>query len=159
IYACCLPRLLEVELGRGETPTPSTDAALSLRSLAGAETFVRILRALHGERFARGYGYGQRGQAYTLRRLLQVTLPGAADRPGAFCELAATSGITPPRFVEAVVYAPQWARHIERLVGWEGLADAIWWIHAHTKDRNWSVEEAIRAEWEAQVSTRTPLSS
>jgi len=37
-------------------------------------------------------------------------------------------------------------------LGWKGLEDAIWWIHAHTKDSGWSIDSEIREDWEASVA-------
>jgi Family of unknown function (DUF5724)/Domain of unknown function (DUF4132) len=161
VYARCVQRVLEVELQRGEMPTAATDAALSLRSLTGAETFLAVLRALEGERLARGYGYGERGKSYTLSHLLRLTFPGVDDNIDAFGESVRVAGkwIPAQRLVEAGVYAPQWGRHVERVLGWDGFAEGVWWVHAHTKDRKWAVDQAIRAEWEAEISEWTPLSS
>src|SRR5262249_48015689 len=58
---------------------------------------------------------------------------------------------------DLAAYAPQWARHVEAAIGKPGLAEAIWWIHAHTKDDQWSVEQEIREAWQAEVASRTPL--
>jgi hypothetical protein len=159
VYERCMRRVLEVELRRGETPTAATDAALSLRSLTGVETFLAILRALGDERLARGYSYGERSKTYTLSHLLRATFPGAHDTPDAFSVRVHETGASQRRLVEAAVYAPQWARHIERALGWEGFADGVWWVHAHTKDRQWGVDRAIRDEWETAISAWTPLSS
>ena len=56
------------------------------------------------------------------------------------------------------VYAPQWAHFVEHAIGWEHLTEAVWWLYAHTKDRQWTVEQTIRDEWaaRARISERTP---
>lgn len=54
-------------------------------------------------------------------------------------------------------YAPQWATHVEAALGWPGLEEAVWWIHAHTMDRRWSVQEEVRQKWHAAIRQRTPL--
>jgi Family of unknown function (DUF5724) len=38
------------------------------------------------------------------------------------------------------------------------LDTVAFWLHAHTKDQYWEVDEQIRELWFAQVSERTPLS-
>src|SRR5262249_6705605 len=43
--------------------------------------------------------------------------------------------------------------------GWPGLASAVWWLHAHTRDEGWYVDEEIREVWKAEVNEHTPLSS
>jgi hypothetical protein len=57
------------------------------------------------------------------------------------------------------VYAPQWAALVEETLGWTGLADAVWWFHAHTKDEQWSVPQEVRETWEALSAERTPLAA
>jgi hypothetical protein len=31
-------------------------------------------------------------------------------------------------------------------------SSAVWWLHAHTKDRHWSVDQDFREAWDTQVS-------
>jgi HEAT repeat protein len=159
VYDRCVRRVLEIELRRGETPTAATEPALSLRSLTGAGTFLATLRALGDERLARGSSYGDRGKPRTLSHLLRVTFPTLEDTPDAFRDLARAANIPERRLVEAAVYAPQWGQHIERALGWDGFAQSVWWVHAHTKDRSWSVDKEIREEWETAISEWTPLAS
>ncbi len=159
LYHQCVSRVLEVELERGDMPTAATPAALSLRSLSGAPWFVRLLRALGDGHLTRGAFYGDTGKANTLSHLLRITFPTPEDTHERVAELVATARISPQRLIEAAVYAPQWARHIERVLGWEGFAQGVWWVYAHTKDRSWAVDPAIQKEWEAQISEWTPLSS
>jgi hypothetical protein len=54
---------------------------------------------------------------------------------------------------------PHWATHVEAAVGWAGLASAVWWLHAHTKDRGWTVDADILEIWKGEVAERTPLAS
>ncbi len=155
ICARAVRRVLEVELARGEMPTAATGAALSLRSVIGTASFVRLLQALGGNLFARDRAHGDEGRTSTLSHLLRVAYPGATDTPATLADLVRTAGIPERRLVEAAVFAPQWARAIERVLGWDGFAEAVWWLHAHTKDRHWTA----RGEWAAQVSEWTPLAS
>jgi hypothetical protein len=39
------------------------------------------------------------------------------------------------------------------------LTEAVWWLYAHTKDRQWTVEQAFREDWAARISEHTPLSA
>ena len=65
----------------------------------------------------------------------------------------------PKRLVELAVYAPQWAGFVQRALDWPEFAEAIWWLHAHTKDTQWAVDQEIRDLWTAQAAERTPLSA
>ncbi|HKD75148.1 MAG TPA: DUF5724 domain-containing protein, partial [Ktedonobacterales bacterium] len=158
IYANCARRILEVELQRGEMPTEATPAALSLRSIAGADWLIRILQALDEMHLKRGHSYGDDSKAHTLSHLLRASFPGPDDTPDMFKKQAKAAKLSEAQLIEAAVYAPQWAHFVERALGWNAFADAVWWIHAHTRDRNWYVDEAIREIWESQIGERTPLS-
>lgn len=90
--------------------------------------------------------------------LLRNTYPAVDDRYEEFSRQIAAARIDPRRLVAAAVYAPQWARYVEHTLGWPQLEEAIWWTHAHTKDTGWTVDQALREAWQAQVAERTPLS-
>jgi HEAT repeat protein len=158
IYANCVSRILEVELQRGEMPTEATSAALSLRSIAGAEWLIRILQALDAMHLKRGHSYGDDSKARSLSHLLRASFPSPDDMPDTFKKQAKVAKLAQSQLIEAAVYAPQWAHFVERALGWNGFGEAVWWIHAHTRDRNWYIDEAIREIWEAQIGERTPLS-
>jgi hypothetical protein len=159
LYTRCVERAMEIELERGEMPTAATPAVRSLRSLTGMRWFVRLLRALGSEPFARGYAYHETGKTYSLSRSLRVTFPTPEDSFAAFTEQVTAARIPQQRLVEAAVYAPQWARHVEHVLGWEHFAEAVWWVYAHTRGRDWTLDQAIRDEWKAQISEWTALSS
>ncbi len=159
LYRRCVERVLAVELERGEMATAATPIALSLRSLTGADWFIRLLRALGEDALTRGHDYDGTGRAYTLSHLLQVTFPAPGDTLEAVRERLIAARISEKRLVAAALYAPQWARHIEATLGWEGFSQAVWWITAHTRERNWRVDQTVRAEWAALTSEWTPLSS
>ncbi|MBB6051202.1 DUF4132 domain-containing protein [Armatimonas rosea] len=145
-------RILEVELARGEAETAATLPALSLRYVGGAAVLVRVLKAFPRESFVRGYLWrGQQNRSAVFSHLCRATYPGPDDRPEQLQELGEK------RLIEVAVYAPQWAALVEQALGWDGLAEAVWWLHAHTKDRQWSVDQELRQEWAAQIAGYTPL--
>ncbi|HET7144577.1 MAG TPA: DUF5724 domain-containing protein, partial [Anaerolineales bacterium] len=76
-----------------------------------------------------------------------------------FAEQASLHKISEMRLIELAVYAPQWARFVQHATAWDHLSDAVWWMYAHTKDRQWTVEQAMREEWKAWIAERTPLSA
>ncbi len=55
------------------------------------------------------------------------------------------------------MYAPQWATWIEQVIDWPGYADGVWWLHAHTKGDDWTVDAELRERVTAQVAKRTAL--
>ncbi|MBC8135964.1 MAG: DUF4132 domain-containing protein, partial [Fibrella sp.] len=77
----------------------------------------------------------------------------------AFADAVKEAKIPEKRLVEVAVYAPQWAKHITHTLGWDGLSDAIWWFHAHTKGNDWSVNAELKETWTAEISDKTPLAA
>ena len=69
------------------------------------------------------------------------------------------AGLSDDRLVELAVYAPQWADFVEQALGWPMLTEAVWWIHAHTKGMDWTVDKEIRELWQADMTARTSLSA
>jgi hypothetical protein len=157
-------RILEVELHRGDLPTAASQPALALGCAGGMEALLPLLSALGKEGFARGgywsyYGDNQLNKTRVFSMLIRSTRPGPNDTPEAFAEAARGSRLTPKRLVELAVYAPQWTRHVERALEWPGLEEGVWWLHAHTKDQQWGVDEDVKTSWTAEASERTPLTA
>jgi HEAT repeat protein len=154
----CRQRILEVELARGEMPTAASRPALRLRYAGGAATLFRVLGAMGPERLVRGWTYDSLSKASVFSSLIRATMPLEGDTLPDFRDRVRAAGIPERRLIELALYTPQWANHVEHALGWPGLADATWWVHAHTKDTNWQVGPEIRALWNAQISEYTPLS-
>jgi len=152
-------RILEIELGRGELPTVATSLALLLRYSGGAALFVRLVSLLTQTDLERGYRNDSQNRSSTLSHLLRASYPGADETPEEFARLVGEAEITTERLVAAAIYAPQWARHVEYVLAWPHFVEAVWWIYAHTKGTNWSVEQEIRQIWQNQVAERTTISA
>lgn len=153
----CRDRILAVEIARGELPTAATAAALALATSGGSAVLVQILSALGPAKFARGWTSQGLGRAAVLSHLARSAYPSADDTAERFAARIRSAQIPDRRLIELAVYAPQWARHVEETVGWPGLAEAAWWLLAHTRDQDWHVEQEVREEWVAQVAEATPL--
>jgi Family of unknown function (DUF5724)/Domain of unknown function (DUF4132) len=152
-------RIVTVELARGEMPTDATLLAQALRYAGGMAEFMNLLVRLASSDLVRGYLAHETNKASVFSYLLRGTYPGADDSYEEFARLITANRIDRKLLVAAAVYAPQWARHVEQALGWPQLENAIWWIHAHTKDTNWSVDQALKDAWQAQAAERTPLSA
>lgn len=152
----CRDRILSIECKRGDLPTVASQVALALRSVIGIQFVVDLIKALGKEKFIRGWSYDNLSKASVLSQLIRRSFPATEETPEDFQEQA--TGIPRQRLIELAMYAPQWARYVEAAIQFPGFAQAVWWIHAHTKDTNWTVDAQIREGWDAQVSEYTPLS-
>ena len=155
----CRDHILQIELRRGELPTAATGPALSLSSITGIPTLLKLLQNFGTERFARGWLRDSQSKASVFSHLFRVSFPEPDDTPESFARQVKATEISQQRLVELAVYAPQWARYVEQALGWPDLAEAVWWFHAHTKDKAWQVSQEIRELWSAQIAELTPLSS
>lgn len=150
-------RLVELELSRGEQATPASFAAAELTYSGGATTLFALLKALGRDKILRQHEWGEPTRKGSLSRLISVTRPESGDTPEAFCEHLAASSVTPARMLEVAMFAPQWAGHIEAATEFPGLEEAVWWVHAHTKTRDYWRASELREVWQAQIAERTHL--
>jgi hypothetical protein len=152
-------RVVEIETNRGDSPSPATRVIKSIRAVVGVDSFARILESVERMPLQRGWTTDSLSRKQSLSHLLLVCVPAPEDTPERVGPKLRALGIKEERLIEAAVYAPQWARHIEVALGWPGFESSVWWLHAHTKDVQWSVEQEIREQWTAQIAERTPLTA
>ncbi|MEM7115800.1 MAG: DUF5724 domain-containing protein [Chloroflexota bacterium] len=147
-------RIVDIEVQRGELPTTASKPALALRYSGGLDNLLAMLQALGSDKIKRGWRHGQNREV-VLGHLIQNSSPDA-DAVTFVREVGQLS-LSEEVLLITAVYAPQWAHYIEAALGWPCFAEAVWWLHAHTKDSNWRVEKEVREKWTAEISRRTPL--
>jgi len=150
-------RVISVELQRGDMPTPTSRTALNIGSTRGAALAVRLLRLLGDSPLARGRTSGRDSRDAVFSHLLRVSFPAPTDTSETLAAAAHRAGIPDGRLADLAVYAPQWALLVEQALGWPGLTDGVLWLHAHSKDRNWTVDSELLDCWAAMAAERTPL--
>ena len=151
ISCALVSRLVEVETRRGELPTPLSDHCNAIMRLYGSDHFASLLAALGKDNFHRGYEYSRSTEKKeVLSRMLKRCYPGTEDTPETLKAALAASGASEKRLAEAAMYAPQWARLIEQVIGWSGLHCGVWFFHAH-------VNEQFSAEKETEAALYSPI--
>ncbi|HEX4750331.1 MAG TPA: DUF5724 domain-containing protein [Bryobacteraceae bacterium] len=153
----CRDRIIEVELKRGDLPTAASGLVLQLSCVFGGELALTILKQLGKDALSRGWLRSSENRSVVFSHLLRVCLPGEQDTRETFANAAQKLKISRSRLVDLAVYAPQWARYVEHATTIRGLQEAALWLHAHTKDTQWVVDEEIRELWFAEVSERTDV--
>ncbi|MEA2844586.1 MAG: hypothetical protein QOJ69_2257, partial [Actinomycetota bacterium] len=151
-------RILDIELGRGELATPASPVAFQLGSISGVTVVSRLLSGLGRATLVRGHLGYDGGREAVYSHLLRVSHPGPDETGAMLREAAAAAGVGDKRLLELAVFAPQWAALVEEALDWAGLADGVWWVHAHTKDDQWAVDAEVREMWASLSAERTPLS-
>ena len=152
-------RIIEIELARGDVATHASDLALSLGSVDGAGIVTSLLSRLGRGVLVRGRSWGNTSREAVYSHLVQVSYPDPSDSPETLRSAAVDAGLPDARLLDLAMYAPQWASFVEAALGWDGLADGVWWFHAHTKDERWAVAQELRETWAALSAERTPLTS
>ncbi|MFC4456409.1 DUF5724 domain-containing protein [Deinococcus sonorensis] len=150
-------RVLQVELGRGDLETPATLPALALQGVHGAAVALQLLAGLGRNPLKRGYQGRNESRDVTFSHLIRVSFPQAGDTPDGVRAQAQALKLPDARLLDLAMFAPQWANLVAGALGWRGLEGGVYWLHAHTRDSNWSVPEDVRQAWEAEISERTPL--
>lgn len=155
-YDKCVERILEIELKRGDSETTVSNLAIRLNRIHGADYLIRILQALGKDTFTKRsyYWYFNKvSKKDVLSKLLQHCYPLKEDTPASFKKQISSTEITTERLVEVAMYAPQWIPFIEPYIKWKGLAEGVWWFHAHTKQYDYNVHE----QFEGEMSKYSPL--
>lgn len=150
-------RVLEVEMERGDLETPATQPALSLSSVWGISLVLRLLAGMGNNPLQRGYAYNNTSKTASFSHLIRVSYPLPDDTAASFKTEVKRLNIPQTRLLDLAMYAPQWSSIVSTAVGWKGLQDGVYWLHAHTKDNQWNVPEEVREAWEAEIAERTPL--
>lgn len=152
-------KFLEIELKRADLPTIVSVPTKSIRSVYGVDYVIKILTSLGKEKLIRGYSYDGLSKSSVFSSLLRASFPNSEDTPEVFATKVKATKISEQRLLDLAMYAPQWSKHVSHTLAWEGLGDAVFWFHAHTKDHGWTVDAEVREVWNAEVSERTPLSA
>jgi hypothetical protein len=155
----CRKRILEVELTRGDNPTAASGPALNVSFVRGVENLVAILRTLGKRNFVRGWSRDSESMETVMSHLVRCCFPLPNETAADFARLVKAANVSEDRLVELAVYAPQWVSFVEQTLGWPALTEAVWWIHAHTKGDDWTVDREIRELWDADMNSRTSLSA
>ncbi|MGJ8656151.1 MAG: DUF5724 domain-containing protein [Akkermansiaceae bacterium] len=152
-------RILEVEMERGDLKQITSPEASGITFVEGSEYFIKFATIIGNNNLVRQYqwGEGSYAKASVFSSLLRASTPTNHDSHEKFSKLATASKISKERFIDLAMFAPQWAKHIEAHVQYHGLENAVWWIHAHTKDEHWEVDQDVKEQWNAQVAEKTPL--
>lgn len=131
-------RIFDVELSRGEAPTAATEPALSLGSLVGMDKLFRTMEALDkGKlRIERGYNSDSgQSRTATFTHLMKISYPAENDTHAEFkkrVKEATTAGYcNDARLLELAFLAPQWTKHVEATLGWDGFSEGLYWFLAH----------------------------
>ncbi|MCI8667556.1 MAG: DUF4132 domain-containing protein [Dorea sp.] len=137
LYGELIPLVLEVELKRGEQPTPFSAYVHKIRVVYGIDYMVQILTALGKEPLKRGCYYysSATDRQSVLSHLLKVCAPGSKETAADLKRALKGTDITKKRLVELAMYAQQWIPLVEEYLGLQGFASTCYYFMAHTSER------------------------
>lgn len=155
--AICL--MIDTELKRGDSETVFSKNLWSNSIVFGVDNFVKILLAMDGETFVRGYcgyygiyGSQEVSKKNSLSHLLSVCVPSSTDTQEKFNKAIKQAKISDKRLIEATLYSYSWIDYTANYLGWNGFKSACFYFMAHINDYLDDTKKAIIARY-------TPLSS
>lgn len=153
LYEELVPLILEVELKRGEQPTPFSEHVHKIRAVHGIGYMIRILTALGKEPLERGFHYysSATDRRSVLSHLLKVCMPEPEETAADLKRAMKGTDITKKRLVELAMYAQQWIPMVEAYLEIPGFAGACYYFMAHTSER---FDEQVTSA----IAKYTPLS-
>lgn len=142
----------EIEIARGESSTAASNIVIALYSLVGLDKLFRIMAAMDSGKLKVESGYGREpgaSRAATLTHMMKITYPGDQDTPEAFRKQAkeamAAGYCSEARLLELAFLAPQWTKHVEATLTWNGFSEGLYWFLAHMSGSD-ATEAAAQAE-------------
>ena len=150
--------ILDIELRRGDSPTPVSPLAANLGSLFGIDRLQQIMAGMGKTTLLKGYYYS--GTSATVDKqavfsnLLRNVHPLESDTQEYFDASMKEIKATEQRMIGVAMYAPQWQGFVSNYLGWKGLDNAIWWMHAHTKTDGYHPQSA---ELESEIARYSSL--
>lgn len=134
IYQETVPKILAVELKRGETETPFSDSISSINVIYGIDYMIQILVALGKDTLQRGYSYSssRSERKSVLSHLLSVSCPNPEETAKDLKKALKGTDITKKRLAELAMYAPQWIPILGEYLKLPALQSGCYYFIAHT---------------------------
>ncbi len=153
LYREVVPVILNVELKRGEQPTPFSKDIGNIQVIYGIDYMIQILTALGKDPLTRGYSYYSRqtDKKNILCHLLKVSMPKPEETAQDLKKALKNTDITKIRLVELAMYAVQWIPMIEDYLNLPGFASTCYYFMAHTS-------EGFNDQVVSMIAKYTPLS-
>lgn len=153
LYEELIPVILNVELRRGEQPTPFSEAAHSIQVIYGIDYMIRILTALGKDPLQRGYSYytSDSDRKAVFSHLLKICMPKPGETAADLKKALKGTDIAKKRLAELAMYAQQWIPIVGEYLKLSGFAGACYYFMAHTC-------EELDEQTTSTVAKYTPLS-
>ncbi len=154
LYRELIPTVLQVELKRGEQPTPFSDHVHRIQAIYGIDYMIQILTALGKDPLKRGYTYyfsSNSERKAVLSHLLKVCMPKPEETAEDLRAALKGTDITKKRLAKLAMYAQQWIPMIEEYLKIPGFSSACYYFMAHTSEH---FDEQITS----MIAKYTPLS-
>jgi Family of unknown function (DUF5724)/Domain of unknown function (DUF4132) len=128
------PQFINIELKRGETPTPVSKFVVNLSDIKGLDYFSKIIKGLGKDALQRGYSYtSYLGEDKTMQfsRMLKSCTPSVLETFEQFKTVLDDLKLSEKRLIQFALYAPQLLPWTAKYLNWNGLESAAWCLHAH----------------------------
>lgn len=148
--------LVDTEIDRGKQETPGTVHASFVTSVTGTDRIARLLVRMAANREPFVAASSKHTRNHVLTRLARGSQPSPGDTAAAFASSLQDHGVSEDGLLQLVMVTPSWADLAEDALGWPGLADAVYWLHAHCEPDP-SFSNGAPARWRPLLEDRTTV--
>ncbi|HLO98560.1 MAG TPA: DUF5724 domain-containing protein, partial [Fimbriimonas sp.] len=147
--------VIAIESGRGDAPAPTTPVVKQVYGLVSLNS-IKLLLSKSTD-LSRATAFRESGKEQCFAVLLRNATPPTSDNRADYVKELRALKLKPKLLLQLGMLAPQLGNVIEEILQMDGLEDAIWWMHAHTKDNEWDTSKLLRSFWNGNISERTAL--
>lgn len=133
LYQEIIPLILDVEIKRGEQPTPFSELIRNIHTVCGIDYIIQILTALGKDSLQSRY-YFSTDRQEVLSHLLEVSIPNPGETAEDLRKALKGTDIKDKRLVELAMFSRQWIPMIEDYLKMPGFESACYYFMAHTRE-------------------------
>lgn len=134
-------------------------AASQVPYVAGAEILFKIIAKIDNRDLKRRvYGWmSNLDKGDALASFIRVSFPDETDSGQSVAKLISKYQVDRTLLLSLVLFAPQWATVLSEAMKINGLAEAVWWLTAHTKDDRLTIGKEVRNMWTEEIGQKTEV--
>ncbi len=157
VMVACAELVVEHELNHtGPGVTAFGKACTEIWSIKGAHHALKAMTLLEKAGPQRQAPPGPALRPTVLTHILKIAEPAEADTHFTFDATAKKLGLSEKGLVTLAMFTPVWAAFVENALSAAGFADAVWWLHAHSRGSRLFKEHGAE-RWQMEVSQRSDV--
>lgn len=156
VLDACVKLVVEHELNNpGPSATVFGKACHEIQALKGAHQALRAMARLGENGPQRQPAFGKILRPGVLTHILKIVQPAEDDTVWTFAATARELALSERSLIIMAMFSPVWAPFVEQALGATGLAEAVWWLHAHSQHSRLFNEGWEYESWRTEVRRRS----